>query len=104
MEGFLSRRAPVLIRRGVTIIPALAVLAAGVSPAGILILSQVLLSFGIPFALVPLVLVSADQRVMGTFAIGRRTAAGMWVITEPSPGSTPSCCVSSFRDNHQIPG
>jgi manganese transport protein len=58
-----------------------AALAAGVSPGGILILSQVVLSFGIPFALVPLVLVSADQRIMGAFAIGRRTAAGIWLIT-----------------------
>jgi NRAMP (natural resistance-associated macrophage protein)-like metal ion transporter len=46
MEGFLRRRTPVFVRRGVTIVPALAVLAAGVSPADILIFSQVILGSG----------------------------------------------------------
>ncbi|HLN71022.1 MAG: divalent metal cation transporter [Streptosporangiaceae bacterium] len=56
------------------------------APAHILILSQVVLSFGIPFAVVPLVLVSADKHIVGTFAIGRWTAAGMWLITRAIAG------------------
>jgi manganese transport protein len=65
MEGFLSRRGPVFIRRGVTIIPALAVLAAGISPTEILILSQVVLSFGIPFAITCLNVILLGQQLLG---------------------------------------
>jgi manganese transport protein len=86
VAGLIPSLTATKVRCRVTIVPALAVLAAGVSPTDILIFSQVILSFGIPFALVPLVLVSADQRIMGTFAIGGRTAAGMWLITAAIAG------------------
>jgi Mn2+/Fe2+ NRAMP family transporter len=69
MEGFLGRRGSVFIRRGITVVPALAVPACGLSPTRILVLSQVILSFGIPFALVPLVLITRSRRIMGAFAI-----------------------------------
>ncbi|MBO0852676.1 MAG: Nramp family divalent metal transporter [Nocardia sp.] len=65
MEGLLGRTIPLLIRRMVTLIPALAILAAGVDPTRALIISQVVLSFGIPFALIPLVRFSADRTLMG---------------------------------------
>jgi manganese transport protein len=65
MEGFLQRRIPLFLRRAVTMVPALAVLALGFSPTRALVLSQVFLSFGIPFALVPLVLFTRDRRIMG---------------------------------------
>ncbi|MDE3190538.1 MAG: Nramp family divalent metal transporter [Acidobacteriota bacterium] len=68
MAGFVGLRIPVAVRRLVTMTPALVVLAAGVSPTRALVASQVVLSFGIPFALVPLVLLTRDRRVMGAYA------------------------------------
>ena len=56
---------PLLLRRLVTLVPALAVLAVGVEPTSALVLSQVLLSFGIPFALIPLIRLTGDREVMG---------------------------------------
>ncbi|GLY51432.1 Nramp family divalent metal transporter [Lentzea sp. NBRC 102530] len=77
MEGYLRRRIPLWLRRAVTMAPALAVLSLGVDPTKALVLSQVVLSFGIPFALVPLVLLARRADVMGA-AVNRRgvTAAG----------------------------
>ncbi|MET9068707.1 Nramp family divalent metal transporter [Streptosporangium sandarakinum] len=75
MEGFLRRRVPLTVRRLVTIAPAMAILAAGVDPTAALVLSQVALSFGIPFALVPLVAFTASRRVMGPLVNGRLTTA-----------------------------
>jgi len=65
MQGFLRRRIPLLVRRLVTVVPALIVLALGVDPTRALILSQVVLSIGIPFALIPLVLLTRRRDVMG---------------------------------------
>jgi manganese transport protein len=65
MAGFVNLRLSLLVRRGLTMIPALIVLAIGVSPTSALVLSQVVLSFGIPFALVPLVLLTRRRDVMG---------------------------------------
>jgi manganese transport protein len=66
MAGFVNLRLSLLVRRAVTMVPALVVLALGVSPTSALVLSQVVLSFGIPFALVPLVLLTRRRDVMGT--------------------------------------
>ena len=66
MHGLLRVRVPLLARRLVTLIPALAILALGFDPTLALILSQVVLSFGIPFALVPLVRLTADAGVLGS--------------------------------------
>ncbi|MGO3174046.1 MAG: divalent metal cation transporter, partial [Microbacterium gubbeenense] len=66
MRGMLRVQIPMIVRRIVTIIPALAVLAIGVDPTQALILSQVVLSFGIPFALVPLVALTAQKRTLGS--------------------------------------
>jgi manganese transport protein len=65
LQGYLRRRIPILVRRALTLAPALAVLAIGVDPTRALVLSQVVLSFGIPFALVPLVLLTRRRDVMG---------------------------------------
>jgi manganese transport protein len=73
MEGFLHKRIPVFARRAVTMIPALVVLAIGFSPTRALVLSQVFLSFGIPFALIPLVAFTASRRVMGGLVNSRVT-------------------------------
>ncbi len=64
MHGLLRVRIPLLARRLVTLIPALAILAAGVDPTLALVLSQVVLSFGIPFALIPLVTLTAQRRTL----------------------------------------
>jgi manganese transport protein len=74
MAGFMNIRIPVLVRRAVTMTPALVVLAIGTSPTSALVLSQVVLSFGIPFALIPLVVLTGRRDVMGRFANGRMTS------------------------------
>lgn len=65
MQGFLRRRVPLLLRRLVTLVPALAVLAIGLDPTRALVLSQVILSFGIPFALIPVVAFTRRRDLMG---------------------------------------
>ncbi|HEY3524127.1 MAG TPA: Nramp family divalent metal transporter [Candidatus Limnocylindrales bacterium] len=75
MAGFIGRRIPLVLRRAVTMAPALACLAAGLDPTDLLIVSQVVLSFGIPFALVPLVRLTASRRLMGEFANNRSLTA-----------------------------
>jgi manganese transport protein len=65
MQGFIHRRIPLFLRRALTLTPALVVLAIGVNPTDALVGSQVVLSFGIPFALVPLLLIARDREVMG---------------------------------------
>jgi manganese transport protein len=72
MAGFVNLRIGLFARRALTMIPALIVLAIGVSPTSALVLSQVVLSFGIPFALVPLVLLTSKRDVMGAH-VNRRT-------------------------------
>jgi manganese transport protein len=72
MQGFIGRRIPVFLRRAITMVPALVVLAAGLPPTGSLVISQVVLSFGIPLALVPLILLTRRRDVMG--ALVNRTA------------------------------
>jgi len=78
MQGFIQRRIPLLVRRGLTLAPALVVLGIGVDPTRALVLSQVVLSFGIPFALVPLVLLTRRKEIMAELVNHRLTtwAAG----------------------------
>ncbi|MFC4137920.1 MULTISPECIES: Nramp family divalent metal transporter [unclassified Microbacterium] len=75
MHGLLSVRVPLLTRRLVTLIPALFILAIGFDPTLALVLSQVVLSFGIPFALIPLVVLTAQRRTLGGHANRRLTTA-----------------------------
>jgi manganese transport protein len=65
MQGFIGRRIPLFFRRGLTMLPALVVLGLGLPATGSLVISQVVLSFGIPFALVPLVLITRRPDIMG---------------------------------------
>jgi manganese transport protein len=65
MQGFINRTIPLALRRLITMAPALVVLAVGLDPSRALVLSQVVLSFGIPFALVPLVLLTRRRSIMG---------------------------------------
>ena len=73
MQGFINRTIPLALRRSITMAPALIVLAIGVNPTDALVISQVVLSFGIPFALVPLVLLTRRADVMGALVNRRVT-------------------------------
>jgi len=65
MQGFIGRSVPLFVRRALTMLPALIVLGAGLPPTTSLVISQVVLSFGIPFALVPLVALTRRTDIMG---------------------------------------
>ena len=80
MQGFIRRRIPIVVRRVVTMLPALVVVGIGVDPSRTLVISQVVLSFGIPFALVPLVLFTSRRDVMGVLANHRGTTAVAAVV------------------------
>ena len=73
IEGFLNIRFSVFLRRLITMIPALIVIAIKLDPLKILVLSQVLLSFALPFALIPLIVLTRRSKVMGELANGRTT-------------------------------
>jgi manganese transport protein len=78
MAGFINFRIPLVVRRAITMIPALIVLAVGVSPTSALVLSQVVLSFGIPLALIPLVMLTCRRDVMGVHVNRRLTTIIAW--------------------------
>jgi manganese transport protein len=80
MQGLLRRSYPLLLRRLVTLIPALAILAIGLDPSRVLVLSQVVLSFGIPFALIPLVRLTSNRGLMGEDTNHRVTTALGWTV------------------------
>ncbi len=81
MDGLLHRRLPVIWRRLATAVPALVLLSIGLDPTRLLILSQVVLSFGIPFALVPLVLLARNQTLMALAPTRRVTITLAWLVT-----------------------
>jgi manganese transport protein len=80
MQGFLERHIPVWLRRAVTFAPSLLVIALGLDPTRTLVISQVVLSFGLPFTIVPLVLFTANRRLMGALANRRVTTAAAGLI------------------------
>jgi manganese transport protein len=80
MQGFLHWHIPIWIRRLVTMAPSLAVIAAHLDPTNILVVSQVVLSFGLPFAVVPLVLFTSRSEVMGVLVNRRLTTAVLTLI------------------------
>jgi manganese transport protein len=80
MQGFLRRRIPVWVRRLVTMTPSLAVIAAGLDPTRTLVISQVVLSFGLPFAVIPLVLFTSQRDIMGPLVNHRVTSALAWIV------------------------
>jgi manganese transport protein len=81
MQGFIGRRIPLFLRRGLTMLPALVVLELGLPTTASLVVSQVVLSFGIPFALVPLVALTRRKDVMGPLVNRRLTTAAASLIT-----------------------
>jgi len=80
MAGLLKVRIPMLARRAVTLIPALVVIGTGVNPTWALVLSQVLLSLGIPFALIPLVLLTSEHALMGKFVNSGFMKILAWIV------------------------
>jgi manganese transport protein len=80
MQGFIRRRIPIFLRRAITLAPALVVLGIGLNPTDALVISQVVLSFGIPFALIPLLLIARKRDVMGSLANPRWLTATASVL------------------------
>jgi manganese transport protein len=78
MAGFINIRIPLHLRRAITMLPAIAILAIGMNPTNALVLSQVVLSFGIPLALVPLVMLTRRRDVMGVHVNRRATTIVAW--------------------------
>lgn len=73
MQGFIRRKISVFLRRAITMVPALVVIGIHFDPSRALVLSQVFLSFGIPFAMIPLVLFTRDRKLMGDLVNSRLT-------------------------------
>ena len=96
MQGFIRRSIPLLVRRLVTMTPALVVLGIGVDPTKSLVASQVLLSFGIPFALIPLVLLTRRSDVMGSFVNARATTVVAVVVAALISGLNVFLLVTTF--------
>lgn len=80
MQGYIKRRIPLYVRRAITMIPPLAIIALGVNPTAALVLSQVILSFGIPFALVPLIIFTSNRKIMGSLVNHWLTKFLAWSI------------------------
>ncbi len=79
LDGFMEVKFSIFLRRLLTLIPAIVVIAIGLDPLKILILSQVVLSFTLPFALVPLMILTGDRKVMSKFANGSTTRVLGWL-------------------------
>jgi manganese transport protein len=80
MQGFIARTIPLAVRRLVTMTPALIILALGLDPSRSLVISQVVLSFGIPFALVPLVLLTRRRDIMGALVNRKVTTIAASIV------------------------
>jgi manganese transport protein len=90
MQGFIDRTIPLILRRAITMTPALVVLGIGLDPSRSLVISQVVLSFGIPFALVPLVLLTRRRDVMGAMV-------NRWITTMVASGvAALIICLNAF--------
>ncbi|WP_028391830.1 Nramp family divalent metal transporter [Bacillus cihuensis] len=80
MQGFIKRRIPIYLRRIITMIPPLAIIMMGVNPSKALVMSQVVLSFGIAFALVPLIMFTSNKKIMGNLTNYRLTTIIAWIV------------------------
>lgn len=80
MKDFLGRSIPIAVRRAATLVPALAILVVGTDPTTVLVLSQVVLSLALPFALVPLLSLTRSKSLMGELCNGRRTTFAAWGV------------------------
>jgi manganese transport protein len=96
MQGFIQRRIPLFVRRIVTMIPAFIVIGIGLDPSRTLVISQVVLSFGIPFALIPLVMFTSRRDVMGVLVNRRTTVAAAAVVAAVISGLNVFLLVQTF--------
>ncbi len=80
MQGFIRMHIPLYLRRFITMIPPLVIIALGVNPTYALVMSQVVLSFGIAFALVPLIMFTSNKKIMGALVNHRITTFIAWII------------------------
>src|SRR4051812_16621161 len=80
MQGFINRRIPLFLRRGLTMLPSLVVLGLGADTTDTLVISQVVLSFGIPFALTPMVILTSRSSVMGALVNQRKTTIAASIV------------------------
>jgi manganese transport protein len=74
MQGFIHRKISIFLRRAITMVPAMIVIGIHLDPSRTLVLSQVVLSFGIPFALIPLVMFCRNPKLMGNLVNHRVTS------------------------------
>jgi manganese transport protein len=81
MQGFLQRQIPIFARRAITMVPALIVIGIGFNPSKALVLSQVFLSFGIPFALIPLLIFTSRRQLMGSLVNRKPVIAAAGLVT-----------------------
>ncbi|MGW6661882.1 Nramp family divalent metal transporter [Peribacillus sp. NPDC055009] len=80
MQGFIKRHIPIYLRRIITTVPPLLIILWGVNPSKALVMSQVVLSFGIAFALVPLILFTSNKKIMGSLVNHKITSSVAWLI------------------------
>ncbi|RLQ96736.1 Nramp family divalent metal transporter [Falsibacillus albus] len=80
MQGFIQKRIPIYLRRTITMLPPLVVIILGVNPTHALVLSQVVLSFGIAFALIPLIVFTSSRKLMGQLVNSKWTTNIAWLI------------------------
>jgi manganese transport protein len=97
MQGFIRRQIPLFARRAITAAPALVVAVVGVDPTRALVLSQVVLSFGIPFALIPLVIFTSSRKVMGGLVNNRLTIVAAWAIAVVISALNVFLLIETFR-------
>lgn len=80
MQGFIKRHIPIYLRRAITTVPPLLIILWGVNPSKALVMSQVVLSFGIAFALVPLIMFTSNKKIMGSLVNHKITSGAAWLI------------------------
>lgn len=80
MQGFINKRIPIYLRRAITMIPPIAIIAFGLNPTTALVWSQVILSFGIAFALIPLIIFTSNKKIMGGLINHKVTTGLAWLV------------------------
>ncbi|MEI2469878.1 Nramp family divalent metal transporter [Peribacillus frigoritolerans] len=80
MQGFIKRHIPIYVRRVITTVPPLLIILWGVNPSKALVMSQIVLSFGIAFALVPLIMFTSNKKIMGSLVNHKITSSIAWLI------------------------
>ncbi|WP_328103078.1 Nramp family divalent metal transporter [Peribacillus simplex] len=80
MQGFIKRHIPIYLRRVISTVPPLIIILWGVNPSKALVVSQVVLSFGIAFALVPLIMFTSNKKIMGNLVNHKITSSVAWLI------------------------